>query len=48
MSVCDAKISKNVKNYSHKRRWFTNHAKVNAFFMDHEKIKNQFPDDGKI
>ena len=28
---------------------FTNHAKVNAYFTDHEKIENQqFPEDGKI
>jgi len=48
MSFYDAKISKNVKNYSHKSRWFTNHVKVNALFTDHEKIENQFPEDGKI
>ena len=25
-----------------------NHAKENAYFTDHEKIENQFPEDGKI
>ena len=46
-SFNDAKISKQVKNYSRKSAWFTIHAKVNAYFTDHENIGNQFPEDGK-
>ena len=42
------KSPKKVKNYSHKSRWFKNHAKVNAYFTDHEKIEIQVPEDGKI
>ena len=42
------KSPKKVKHYSRKSRGFKNHAKVNAYFTDHEKIENQFPEDGKI
>ena len=36
-------FSKKVKNYSRKSRWFTNNAKINAYFTDHGKIENSFP-----
>ena len=42
------KCPKKVKNYSRKSRWFKNPAKGNTYFTDHEKIENQFPEDGKI
>jgi len=27
---------------------FTTNAQVNAYFTDHEKMENQFPQDGKV
>ena len=41
------KSPKKVK-HSRKSRWFKNQAKVNEYFTDHEKVENQFPEDGKI